>query len=371
MRVSFLGTGAAFVVTAGAMLLVAAQAGPGKKTDEERIVGAWRLTKGTIAGEDAPADIGLVFWVFSKDGKFHTQILGKKETGKLAMYKIVGPGQIDLGVDDMHKAIFKFDDDDHLTICLAEGPKGADRPTKFEAGKGTENALLILERAKSDDKLSPEERDKIKKAIDQAAATELSIKNLRNICLAINEYVDQFRSLPAHAIYSKDGQTPLLSWRVEILPFIGEKALYQQFKLDEPWDSEHNKKLIAKMPKIYEAAVPEKKEEGKTFYQVFTGPDTLFVNAKKHKDLTVLGGTILVIEAGEPVIWTRPSDVAMPNDKSKLPALGGMFPEQMNLVLFGGAVQTIHNQQDPSLMRAWINPNNSEKIDWDKLKAAK
>ena len=42
----------------------------------------------------------------------------------------------------------------------------------------------------------------------------------------------------------KDGK-PLLSWRVAILPYIEQDALYKQFHLDEPWDSEHNKKLIA------------------------------------------------------------------------------------------------------------------------------
>ena len=40
-----------------------------------------------------------------------------------------------------------------------------------------------------------------------------------------------------------------------ILPYIEEGQLYQQFKLDEPWDSPHNKKLIALMPKIYATTI--------------------------------------------------------------------------------------------------------------------
>ena len=44
---------------------------------------------------------------------------------------------------------------------------------------------------------------------------------------------------------------PLLSWRVHILPFLEEGELYKQFRLDEPWDSEHNRKLIEKMPDAY------------------------------------------------------------------------------------------------------------------------
>ena len=58
------------------------------------------------------------------------------------------------------------------------------------------------------------------------------------------------REFPARAIFDKQGK-PLLSWRVQILPFVEEGELFKQFHLDEPWDSEHNKPLIAKMPAVY------------------------------------------------------------------------------------------------------------------------
>ena len=51
------------------------------------------------------------------------------------------------------------------------------------------------------------------------------------------------RGFPPAAITSPGGK-PLLSWRVAILPYIDEKALYKKFKLDEPWDSPHNKELL-------------------------------------------------------------------------------------------------------------------------------
>ena len=58
---------------------------------------------------------------------------------------------------------------------------------------------------------------------------------------------DTKKAFPAHAIYSKDGK-PLLSWRVQILPFIEEQELYNKFHLDEPWDSDNNRPLIAQLP---------------------------------------------------------------------------------------------------------------------------
>ena len=68
------------------------------------------------------------------------------------------------------------------------------------------------------------------------------------------------------------------SWRVLILPFIEQDSLLKQYRFDEPWDGEHNKKLIDKMPKIY-ALVRGKAEAGTTFYQAFGGSNGALVFA--------------------------------------------------------------------------------------------
>ena len=70
--------------------------------------------------------------------------------------------------------------------------------------------------------------------------------NLRQLGLGIINFESTTGRFPASAIYSDDGK-PLLSWRVHILPFIEQQHLYEQFRFDEPWDSEHNRKLIAQM----------------------------------------------------------------------------------------------------------------------------
>ena len=84
------------------------------------------------------------------------------------------------------------------------------------------------------------------------AGRTMSMNNLKQLALAWHIYADPHMGAFPDNIKSKDGK-PLLSWRVAILPYTEQNELYQQFKLDEPWDSEHNKTLIAKMPAYFAA----------------------------------------------------------------------------------------------------------------------
>src|SRR5437763_145837 len=68
-----------------------------------------------------------------------------------------------------------------------------------------------------------------------------SANTVRQLHLAMDNHQDAYRHLPLHAVYSKDGTTPLLSWRVWLIPFIESRMVASAFKFDEPWDSEHNR----------------------------------------------------------------------------------------------------------------------------------
>jgi RNA polymerase sigma factor (sigma-70 family) len=104
-----------------------------------------------------------------------------------------------------------------------------------------------------------------------ASQRQQSVNNLKQILLAIHNYADANGHLPAD-IRDKDGK-PLLSWRVQLLPYLEQDNLYKQFKRDEPWDSEHNLKLLAHMPPVYRVGI-EPKDSTHTYYQAFAGPGT-------------------------------------------------------------------------------------------------
>ena len=149
----------------------------------------------------------------------------------------------------------------------------------------------------------------------ESTRTRERMNQFKQMALAMHIYNDQYKHLPPAAIYGKDGK-PLLSWRVAILPYIDQTDLYNQFHLDEAWDSPHNKSLIGKLPGLF--ADPDPKlgylaHEGKTTYQVPVGPETVFFNKEGAKVSEIPDGTastIMIVEVApeQAVEWTKPAD---------------------------------------------------------------
>src|SRR5205085_8095175 len=87
-------------------------------------------------------------------------------------------------------------------------------------------------------------------AAREAARRNQSANNLKQIAIAMYNYANDKGTLPPAIGLGPDGKT-VHSWRVELLPYLDEEDLYKQYKLDEPWDSENNRKLLDKMPAVY------------------------------------------------------------------------------------------------------------------------
>lgn len=157
-------------------------------------------------------------------------------------------------------------------------------------------------------------------AAAQADNRMQSMNHARQIVLAMHTYPEGF---PAAAIYAADGK-PLLSWRVAILKEIGQKELYQQFRLDEPWDSDHNKKLLAKMPDVYRApaAAPDSIY---TSIVAVVGQRAFMTSEIQPREREILGRTanaIAVVEAKTDIPWTKPDDIEFDPEK-ELPKIEG------------------------------------------------
>ena len=146
----------------------------------------------------------------------------------------------------------------------------------------------------------------------------------------MHAYADQGSGrLPAAVVYGKDGK-PLLSWRVLILPYVEQKGPFERFRLDEPWDSPHNIALLPEMPSVYAppAGKASKIPPYHTVCHVFVGKDTAF-EGKEGLRLSEdfpegTGNTLLLVEAGKPVPWTKPEELVYDPD-GPLPELTCLF----------------------------------------------
>ena len=113
----------------------------------------------------------------------------------------------------------------------------------------------------------------------EAARRMTASNNLKQIGLAMHNHHAAYRALPAPAITDDDGE-PLLSWRVAILPFLGEQELYSRFRTDEPFDSPHNLALAQETPDAFvDPSLPPM--PGMTVFQLPVAGGTAFENTAK------------------------------------------------------------------------------------------
>jgi HEAT repeat protein len=227
---------------------------------------------------------------------------------------------------------------------------------------------------------------------DVQAARARGEENLRQIAVAMENFQQVLVHLPPAAVIGPQGK-PLYSWRVLLLPFLDEDRLYKEFKLDEPWDSPHNKKLLARMPKVYAPVRGKTKEPYSTYYQVLVGQDAAFAPppslppgrrglagvpgmpfnpqqvGRRITDLVRgTSNTLLLVEAAEAVPWTKPGDVAY-DPKKPLPKLGGQFPDGFHAAFADGKVYFIPRTVDEKLVRGLASLSSYPDIGRDQLTA--
>jgi hypothetical protein len=200
-------------------------------------------------------------------------------------------------------------------------------------------------------------------------AKEQTANNLKQIGLAMHLFHDSTQAFPA-GIYDKSGKALGLSWRVAILPFLEQGPLYKQFKLDEPWDSAHNKAIIPLMPKVY--ASPGTTAVGHTYYRGFTGKDMLFAPPTRpgQPGMIAMGvrlgqisdgttNTALAVEAAEAVPWTKPDTLDV-DAKDVTKTVGGVYENVFYVVRCDGSWTAVKKTITPATLRdfAVINDGN-------------
>jgi hypothetical protein len=201
----------------------------------------------------------------------------------------------------------------------------------------------------------------------QHAERKQNSNNLKQIGLAIHNY-NQFQGRLPENSYGPDG-TPLLSWRVHILPYLEYDPLFRQFNLSEPWDSPTNLPLLKMVPPPYSR--PKEAYTGSlTYYRAFSSKGAVFerrpgggapFSLDSVKD--GLANTIFVVEAAEAVEWTKPDDLDASLGKP-FPRMGGLkLRGKVFGVLFGdGSVRHLKLDTPEDELRAMISHSGGESV---------
>jgi hypothetical protein len=210
------------------------------------------------------------------------------------------------------------------------------------------------------------------RAVRAAAVRTQKLNTIRQLMLGMLNYESAHRRWPTQYSASDDGK-PLLSWRVHVLPFLDQNELYEKFKLNEPWDSEHNIKLVEQMPEIFwdmRSAALESNKAGETVFQVPAGEGLMFdgTNQVKFKDITdgssnTIGLVALPLKNAVP--WTKPTDwnVDLENPLEMLKAEGRTRAE---VGICDGSVQSF-SLKSPKAWRQLVGRADGELVNVNEL----
>lgn len=189
--------------------------------------------------------------------------------------------------------------------------------------------------------------------------------NLQKLAQAMLRYHKDHGHLPANAIYSKNGE-PLLSWRVELLPYLDREEMYKRFKLNEPWDSPDNIKLIDNMPEIFnDWGTSEVNKHKATRFRVFSGRGTAFEGTQGLRLADFTDGsatTFLIVLAHVPVPWTKPDLLPYLPNRPLCKLGGGSRDNGFYAACADGRVHLIKEKTEEKTIRALITRNGGEKV---------
>jgi beta-lactamase regulating signal transducer with metallopeptidase domain len=217
-----------------------------------------------------------------------------------------------------------------------------------------------------------------------AAQRAQSQNNMKQLMLAMHNYASVNNKFPPPVTMGRDGKGKFPhSWRIDVLPYIEQDALYRQYHFDEPWDSEANKKVLEQMPAVfrhpqddpkstnssYYVLVPEKLLEEKSApgggaFAPEGGFPTAFSNKNGMSFAHITDGTsntLAIGEAKRDIPWTKPEDILFDPAKDP-PKLGGYTKEGFHAAFCDGSVRFISNSIDPKILKLLIMPGDGTPI---------
>lgn len=203
------------------------------------------------------------------------------------------------------------------------------------------------------------------------AAEDFTLDKLKNIGLSILNYESSKKRLPITntASYFDANGNPYLSWRVHVLPYLGYQLLYNQFQLNEPWDSPNNLPLASQMPDIFREP-GDAANSTTTQFQIISAEGApyywrrsagLLIGPTYANFTDGASNSLLVVETGadKAVGWTMPDQTTF-DPNNPLSALGTLASGKFHAVLADSSTITLSASIDPAIFKNLVTISGGE-----------
>lgn len=194
-------------------------------------------------------------------------------------------------------------------------------------------------------------------------------QNLQRIAKALNAYAAEYGTYPPPAVLDSNG-TPMHSWRVLILPYLGEKRLYKRYDMTKPWNATENANIQAQIPSVFVCpANSNATMVGESNYMLITGARTLFPPTGPAKPSAIAdgkGNTLLVVEtANSTIAWTDPRDLniaTMPPTIGAVGGIGGNHQGGATVVFADGQPGWLPSDINKPVLDGLLSPSGGESV---------
>jgi hypothetical protein len=197
------------------------------------------------------------------------------------------------------------------------------------------------------------------------------MSNMKQISLAIMNYEAKRGHFPPAYIADENGK-PMHSWRVLILPFLGQEELYKLYDFSEPWNGPHNSQLTKKCPDVFQCPAAHNRNPSAINYVAVVGEATAWPGKKEVRLEDIKDGwpeTIMLVEVADSDInWLEPRDItfdeAIPGVKvEREHGIGGNHPGCVVTAFTDGHVATLKDTISPEDLKAMLTIAGGEKIE--------
>lgn len=197
--------------------------------------------------------------------------------------------------------------------------------------------------------------------------------SLKMIGLALHNFAsDHQNGLPPQCLVDANGKR-LLSWRVLILPYLDQQALYDRFHLNEPWDSPHNLALAKSIPPVYVSTNKANRDSWKTeMLGVITKDSVLGRPGKALHFQDIKDGSsntiwLVKADASKAVVWTKPEDLVV-NTDDPWSSLDPKKETGFWSSFMDGSARFIGSKTPAAVLNALFSVDGKEEVEYDQIK---